>query len=225
MNKLESIKKDFKNKNILLEALTHRSWRNENKNKRNHNERLEFLGDAVLELVVTDFIFRKLPKKPEGILTILRGKIVNTTNLAKVAKSLSLGKALYIGKGEEKEGGRKNTSLLANSVEALIGAIYLDQGYEKAEHFINENILHDFDEKLAQPLKDNKSTLQETVQSKKYPAPKYKVLSQKGPDHNKIYIVGVYVNHKKIGEGKGSSKSRAEQEAAKSGLVTFQSKD
>ncbi|KKS77637.1 MAG: Ribonuclease 3 [Candidatus Woesebacteria bacterium GW2011_GWB1_43_14] len=224
MSKLNLIKKKFKDKNILLEALTHRSWKNENKNKRSHNERLEFLGDAVLELIVSDFLFHKLPTKPEGILTILRGKIVNTTNLAKVARALSLGNELYIGKGEDKEGGRENSSLLANAVEALIGAIYLDKGYDEAEKFIENHVLHDFEDKLSQPLKDDKSSLQEAVQSKNLSAPKYKVLSEEGPDHNKVYVVGVYIENKKYGEGKGQSKSKAEQTAAKAGLVTFNSK-
>jgi ribonuclease-3 len=218
MTNLNSIRKYFKNKKILEQALTHRSWVNENPKKRGTNERLEFLGDAILEFVVSKEIYEKFPNKEEGYLTALRANIVNTRNLSLVAKKLALGKALYLSKGEEETGGRENPSLLADTVEALIGAFYIDQGLEKTEAFIKTNILNDIKEKLKHPLKDAKSRLQEIVQAKSKPAPKYVVVEESGPDHNKKFITEVVVNGKVWGRGIGKSKGEAEQAAATKAL-------
>src|SRR5260221_7222439 len=147
----------FKNKKLFEQALTHRSWVNENPGSRNSNERMEFLGDAVLELVVTDYLYNKLPDKEEGYMTALRANIVNTTNLAKLARKIELSKNIYLSKGEKQTKGDDNNSLLADTVEAIIGAIYIDGGIEKAREFIIENLLTDVDEKIKEPLKDPKS--------------------------------------------------------------------
>lgn len=219
MTDIASLKKTFKNKDLLTQALTHKSWVNENKGERESNERLEFLGDAVLEIVVSDALFKEFPEKEEGYLTSLRANLVNTVNLAKVAESLDFGKDLFLSKGEEETGGRQNPSLLADTVEAVIGAIYIDQGLKKATKFIKDNLLTEVPEKIKEPLKDAKSRLQEFVQAKGYPAPKYKVIKEEGPDHAKIFVVEVNVNDKIWGTGKGKSKSEAAQNAAEKALL------
>ncbi len=217
--KIEEIKKQFKDKKRLEEALTHRSWVNENKDKtRKNNERLEFLGDAVLEFIVSKNLFLEFPEKNEGFLTTLRANLVNTTGLASVAKELDLGKYLYLSKGEEETGGRTNPSILADAVEAIIGAIYVDQGLENAEKFIRENILSKTQDLIKKPLKDPKSRLQERVQAKGMPAPKYVVVKEMGPDHQKTFVVRVNINGQLLEEGMGKSKSEAEQQAAQKAL-------
>src|SRR5258708_2216467 len=180
---VDNLKAKFKKKELLEQALTHRSWVNENPNKRGTNERLEFLGDAILEFVVTDHLYKKLPDKEEGYLTALRANIVNTINLAKIATKMKLGEAIFLSKGES-ESGAKNNSLLADTVEAIIGAIYLDLGLTEATNFIHENLLTDLDEKIKEPLKDAKSRLQEMAQAKGLATPKYKVIKEVGPDHD-----------------------------------------
>ena len=212
------IKKLFKDKSLLDLALTHRSWINENKRGRETNERLEFLGDAVLEFVVSNELYQRFPKKPEGFLTALRANLVNTTNLANFAKTIGLGKEIYLSKGEEEGNGRNNSSILADSVEALIGALYRDGGTEAAYSFITQNLLANLDEKLKEPLKDPKSSLQELVQAQGEITPKYKVVSETGPDHNKTFVVEVVVGGKVLATEKGKSKSIAEQEAATAAL-------
>lgn len=219
MTDIASLKKTFKNKNLLTKALTHKSWVNENKDKRESNERLEFLGDAVLEIIVSDALFREFPDKEEGYLTSLRANLVNTVNLAKVAENLNLGKDLFLSKGEEETGGRNNTSLLADTVEAIIGAIYIDQGLKEASEFIKENLLNEIPQKIKEPLKDAKSRLQEFVQAKGYPAPRYRVIREKGPDHSKTFVVEVNVNDKIWGTGKGKNKAEAAQNAAEKALL------
>ncbi len=209
---------DFKNKNLLKQALTHRSWVNENSENNGTNERLEFLGDAILEFIVSKEIYARFPKEEEGYLTALRANLVNTKNLASVATSLKIGDMILLSKGEEDGGGRLNSSLLADTVEAIIGALFLDQGIEASEKFINDNILIDVDKKASLPLKDPKSLLQEKVQAKGYSAPKYQVISEIGPDHNKEFTVEVIVNGKPEAKGKGKSKSEAEQDAATNAL-------
>ena len=212
------LKKLFKNHDLLSQALTHRSWVNEHPKVRNHNERLEFLGDAVLELVITESLYHSFPKKPEGYLTALRSNLVNTQNLADLATKLKVGKSLFLSKGEEEGGGRTNPSLLANTLEAVIGALYLDQGLETVRGFIKDNLLSEIPEKITKPLKDPKSRLQEYVQAKGLPTPKYKVLAEEGPDHDKQFIVEVFIANNSWGTGKGKSKSEAEQESAKKAL-------
>ncbi len=218
MQNLAKIKEQFKSPDLFDQALTHRSWVNENKNIRNTNERLEFLGDAVLEFVVSDYLYKNFEDKEEGYLTALRANLVNTQNLASVAQSLEVGKFLFLSKGEDEGGGRENQSLLADTVEAIIGVIYLELGLKKATEFINENILKDVNDKLKSPLKDPKSLLQEKVQAQGNGTPKYKVVKEIGPDHAKKFVVEVYVANKSIAEGIGKSKSIAEQEAAKVAL-------
>lgn len=208
----------FKNSSLFDLALTHRSWVNEHKGSRESNERLEFLGDAILEFVVSKKIYDEFPDKEEGYLTALRASLVNTTALANVATKLNLGQLIYLSKGEEESGGRTNHSLLADTVEAIIGALFMDQGLGAAEKFINSNILIDLKEKAAQPLKDSKSSLQEYVQSKSLPTPRYKVISETGPDHDKNFVIEVTVGDKVLGKGEGRNKSTAEQEAAKNAL-------
>lgn len=210
--------KNFKDKSLFDLALTHRSWVNEHKGVRTSNERLEFLGDAILEFVVSKELYKKFPDKEEGYLTALRANIVNTVSLADLAKKLNLGSILYLSKGEEESGGRTNPSLLADTVEAMIGAIYIDRGIDDAEKFILENLLIDVEKRAAEPLKDPKSLLQERVQSQSLPAPKYQVVEESGPDHDKKFVVEVVVSGEVWGRGEGKSKSLAEQEAAKDAL-------
>src|SRR6266404_727481 len=185
MQKLDDLKKTFKDNDLFDQALTHKSWVNENPGKRGSNERLEFLGDAVLELIVTDYLYKKFPEQPEGYLTALRANIVNTINLATLAKKINLGEKIYLSKGESFTNGDKNNSLLADTTEAIIGAIYLDQGTKSARAFIVENLLGDLPEKLKAPLKDSKSRLQEGAQAVGFSAPKYKVTKTFGPDHDR----------------------------------------
>jgi ribonuclease-3 len=213
---MEDIKKIFKNLDLLDQALTHKSWLNENPNKRESNERLEFLGDTILQFEVTKYLYNEFPDKSEGYLTALRANIVNTVNLAKFAKEINLRDFIYLSKGESDT--RDRISLLADTVEAIIGAVYLDQGIEVASKFIHKNLLNDIDVKIKEPLKDDKSILQETVQAKGGFAPKYKVIKISGPDHDKEFTVEVFVNGKSAGEGKGHNKSQAEQNAAKVAL-------
>lgn len=218
MTDIKSIKNVFGNSELFDLAMTHRSWVNEHKGKRTSNERLEFLGDAILEYIVSEELYKKFPKKDEGYLTALRSNLVNTSSLAETAKKLNLGDEIFLSKGEEEGGGRQNTSLLADTVEALIGALFIDSGIKKAKKFIVQNILNDLDKRAKQPLKDPKSSLQEYVQAKGFPAPRYQVVSQIGPDHAKKFIVEVFVQDEVWGKGEGNSKASAEQEAAKNAL-------
>ncbi len=222
MNDLSNIKSIFKNPNLFEQALTHKSWVNEHPGTRTSNERLEFLGDAILEFVVSKEIYESFPDKEEGYLTALRANLVNTVNLAEVAKTLNLGEQLFLSRGEDDGGGRSNSSLLADTVEALIGAIYMDQGLDAAYEFIKSNLLIQIDEKTKTNLKDPKSRIQEYLQSKGLPAPKYKVVAESGPDHNKNFVIQIHVNSEAIGEGTGKSKSEAEQKAAEAALTKFE---
>ncbi len=222
MNKnLQSL---FKNKKLYELALTHKSWVNEHPKERTSNERLEFLGDAILEFIVSDEIFSLFPDKEEGYLTSLRANLVNTKNLSEIAKKLNIGQELFLSKGEVETGGRTNPSILANAFEAIIGALYLDQGLEETRKFIKNTVLSHLKERLEKPLKDSKSLLQEYVQSLSFPAPRYRVVSESGPDHDKRFVVEVLINSKSWGRGKGKNKQEAEQEAAKAALVNFVSK-
>jgi ribonuclease-3 len=219
MTDIKSIKEAFKNKDLYDLALTHRSWVNEHKGQRSSNERLEFLGDAILEFVVSRNIYDQFPDKEEGYLTALRANLVNTVALSEFAKKLDLGVALYLSKGEEDSGGRTNPSLLADTVEAIIGAIFIDRGVDDAEAFIKENLMSDVEKRAAEPLKDPKSRLQEYVQSQGLPAPKYKVAEESGPDHSKKFVIEVVVNDSSWGTGTGKSKGAAEQAAALQALA------
>ncbi len=218
MNDFQTLKKSFKDKNLFEMALTHRSWVNEHKDIRRSNERLEFLGDAILEFVVSEIIYNNYKNKEEGYLTALRAKIVNTVSLSEAANKLELGKYLFLSKGEEDTGGRSNQSLLADTLEAIIGAIFLDRGISECRKFIEEYILNNLDEISKEPLKDPKSLLQEIVQAKGYSTPKYIVTNEEGPDHDKNFTIQVLVDGNIMGTGSGKSKSEAAQNAAKNAL-------
>ncbi len=208
----------FKDKEYFEMAMTHKSWVNEHHGTRRSNERLEFLGDAILEFVVSKRIYKEFPNKEEGYLTALRANLVNTVSLAKVATRLDLGSKLFLSKGEEEGGGRKNTSILADTLEAVIGAYFLDDGLKAADKFINDNLLKYLDEYVAEPLKDAKSNLQEIIQAKGFPAPKYQVISEVGPDHDKQFTIEVFSNGNSLGKRVGKNKSEAEQCAAEVAL-------
>lgn len=208
----------FNQPQLLTTALTHRSALNEVKGIQSY-ERLEFLGDAVLELVVSDYLFRKYPKKPEGDLTHLRSQMVQTKTLARAATKLKLGENLIMSKGEAAAQGSENVSLLADCFEAVIGAIYIDQGLDNATKFIKLNLLKSIDSIIKEAhVIDYKSQLQEVWQRKYQLTPIYKIDKVTGPDHNKNFQVNVYLNQKIKGAGKGKSKQEAQQQAAKSAL-------
>lgn len=219
MTTVDKIKTDFNNQSLFDQALTHRSWVNEHKGIRTSNERLEFLGDAILEFVVSREIFVKFPNKEEGYLTALRANLVNTVALAEFATRINLGSILYLSKGEEESNGRTNPSLLADTVEAIIGAIFIDRGIADVNDFIINNLLVELDKIASTPLKDPKSLLQEYVQSLGLLAPKYKVIEESGPDHDKKFIIEVFVENSAWGQGEGKSKSTAEQAAAGQALT------
>lgn len=219
--KLEALEKklnlNFKKRALLEQAFIHRSYLNEVRGKNlASNERLEFLGDAVLEFLTSSFLYRQFPKREEGELTNIRSAIVCTKTLAKIATKLKLGHFLKLSKGEEKEGGRKNPSILADTFEAFLGAIYLDQGIDQAQDFLDKNFFSDAKKIAAQEsLKDPKSLFQEIVQEKIKNSPTYEVLKEEGPDHAKKFQVGVYVENSLYGVGEGKSKQEAEEEAAR----------
>lgn len=210
----------FTNLDLFVEALTHRSYLNEHRDYMgHHNERLEFLGDAVLELAVTDFLFKKYPAKPEGELTSYRAALVNTVALAEVARELGISDYLLLSKGEAKDTGRARDVILADSFEAIIGAAYLDQGFAAAEAFVAENLFGKIETIIEKrSYQDAKSRFQEVAQEKRGVTPSYETLSQSGPDHSKVFTVGVYVGKEEIARGDGQSKQEAEQAAAQAGL-------
>lgn len=209
----------FGNIALLQQALTHRSYLNENKDYGlDHNERLEFLGDAVLELVVTEYLFNKF-SNPEGELTSWRSALVNGEMLAKVAKGLGVEEHLLMSRGESKDTGRARQYLLANAMEAIIGAIYLDQGYEEAKKFILETVVVNLKDILEKKLYlDPKSYFQEKAQENQRITPSYKVTKEWGPDHDKHFVVGVYLGDELVAQGEGNSKQEAQREAARKGL-------
>ena len=215
---------NFENGDLIKTACTHRSYLNEHRSTvTEHNERLEFLGDAVLELVVTDFLYLTYPDKPEGELTSWRAALVKTESLAELADQLKLGQFLLMSRGEAKSGGRTRMALLANLVEAIIGAIYLDRGYEVAAKFIDKNINSKLDNILKQGLHiDAKSHFQEVAQEKEGVTPHYEVIGEEGPDHDKIFEMSVFLNKKIWGTGKGNSKQTAQQAAAEDALKKYE---
>lgn len=209
---------NFNQKELLIEAFCHRSFLNENPSfKYPHNERLEFLGDAVLELIISEELFKRFPEKTEGELTLMRSNLVCQELLSQVAKNLDFENFLLLSKGEQKEKGKKK--ILANAFEALIGAIYLDKGMKEAKSFVLKH-LSPFLEKILKegPFKDPKTHLQEIVQEKLKITPTYQVLKEWGPDHKKNFLVGVFFGEKLIATGEGGSKKEAEEEAAKEAL-------
>jgi ribonuclease-3 len=213
----------FKNKDLIIEALTHRSYLNEYpKWHLPHNERLEYLGDAVLELIVTDALFRKFPNQPEGQLTVLRAALVNYQILARVAENIDLEDFVLMSRGERKDTGRAREVILANAIEAVIGAIYLDQGFEKTRVFVEKFVLIHLDEVLkTKSYKDAKSELQEVIQEKLKVTPTYAVRGESGPAHERRFTMGVYFGGQLIAEGEGLSKQDAEIEAAKNALRKY----
>lgn len=218
------LKIEFKNPKLLEEALTHRSFLNETKDTIPSNERLEFLGDAVLELLVSNYLFKTFPDFPEGKLTNLRSAIVNTKTLAKVAKNLKLGDYLRLSKGEEAGGGRKNASLLADVFEAVLGALFIDQNLERVDQFLKDGLFPLVSDVIKNgTYHDYKSLLQEKSQEKYKVTPTYTVIKEEGPDHAKTFFSAVYIDKEKIGEGKGKTKQEAEADAAKAGLISLES--
>lgn len=211
----------FKNPALLHTSLVHRSYLNEKKSEVASNERLEFLGDAILEFIVSDSIYRNYPRLDEGKLTALRARLVNTISLAEISKSLGIGEALYLSKGEIEGGGRSNQSLLADAFEAIVGAIFIDQGIDGARQVIDQFVLPKAEAALTR-LKDAKSLLQEVVQAQGRVTPIYRVISQIGPDHARVFTVGAYVNQTELGVGNGKSKQVAEQKAAEDALTNLQ---
>lgn len=210
----------FADKSLLKQAFTHRSYINEHRGAPlSHNERLEFLGDAVLELAVTEFLFAKYPERPEGELTSFRAALVNTSTLSTVATGLGMNDFLLLSRGEAKDTGRARQYLLANTFEALTGALFLDQGYKAAQHFVAENIFPLTDDIVAQRLfQDAKSAFQEKAQDTVSVTPTYRSLKEIGPDHDKQFTVGVFLGEELVATGEGKSKQEAEQAAARAGL-------
>ncbi len=211
----------FTDKMHLLTAITHRSYLNENRDaKQDHNERLEFLGDAVLELVITDFLFNKYPDKPEGELTAVRAALVNTVSLADASTKLGVNDYLLMSKGEAKDTGRARQYILANVFEALIGALYMDKGYETAKEFIGAHLFEKTDTIVQNRLwQDPKSRFQELAQEHVSVTPSYETLAQVGPDHDRVFTVGVFLKDEKVAEGNGRAKQEAEQAAAEAALA------
>ena len=210
----------FKNEDLLHQAFTHRSYLNENPDfKLDHNERLEFLGDAVIELIVTEHLFKDYPEKAEGDLTNWRAALVNAKMLTSVAEDLGFNEFLLLSRGEGKELGKARAYILANAFEALLGALYLDQGYKPCDDFIKKYLLVNLAEIIKDgSYKDAKSKFQEEAQERVSITPNYKVIKESGPDHEKNFIVGVYLDKELVAEGKGTSKREAEEAAAELAL-------
>jgi ribonuclease-3 len=227
MNKTNNLSKlgksigiKFKNQDLLGQAFVHRSYLNENPGcGLEQNERLEFLGDAVMELVVTNHLFKNYPNNPEGDLTTWRAALVNSKMLAEIATKLKFNDYLMLSKGEGQDTGRARQFILANTFEAVVGAIYLDRGFEKAEKFLEKNLLCEFKRVLEQKLYlDPKSHFQEEAQGKMGITPSYELVKEEGPDHAKSFEIGVYLNGDLIAVGKGPSKQTAQEQAAKEAL-------
>lgn len=213
----------FKDQALLTTALTHRSALNEKNSSANiSNERLEFLGDAVLEHATTKFLYDKFPDEPEGILTAYRSALVKTESLAQIASELGLGEKLHMSKGEEATGGRSNIGILADTMEAFLGALYLDQGFETVNELLNKILFPNIDEIISKKLyRDAKSYLQEVVQALGHETPTYKVITEVGPDHDKEFTVSVSVEEAVVSTGTGKSKQHAQQDAARKALNKY----
>lgn len=224
LNELEKrIGYEFKNKALLKQALTHSSFANEQKiNKLADYERLEFLGDAVLELISSEFLFRENPQLTEGKLTKLRSSMVCEPALAYCARDLELGQYMLLGRGEEATGGRKRESITSDAMEAVIGAIYLDGGFQDAHDFIHRFVLSDLENKIL--FYDSKTVLQEMVQAMPESEFRYELIGESGPDHDKEFLVEAVLDGKKIGAGKGRTKKSAEQQAAYEAILYLRSK-
>jgi ribonuclease-3 len=210
----------FTDKALLQRAFTHRSFINENpRSGLEHNERFEFLGDAVIELIVTDYLFRNFPTHAEGELTAFRSALVNAIIMGEVATELNMNDYLLLSKGESKDTGRARQTILANTYESFVGGLYLDQGYEPCKNFITATLLPRLENIIKQKTwKDAKSQVQEEAQERVGVTPSYEVMSESGPDHDKYFTVGIYFGTQKIAEGKGRSKQEAQQNAALAAL-------
>lgn len=217
----QSIGITFTNKKLLEQAFLHRSYINENpRSGLEHNERLEFLGDAVVEIIVTDFLYRNYPQSTEGELTAYRSALVNAVVIGDVARNLQMNDYLLLSKGESKDTGRARHTILANTYESFVGALYLDQGYEVSLHFVTTTLLPRLSEILAKKSwRDPKSRVQEEAQERVGVTPSYQVLGETGPDHDKYFNVGIFFGDKKIAEGKGKSKQEAQTAAAVAALT------
>lgn len=214
----------FRDKRLFEQSFVHRSFLNETKQELASNERLEFLGDSVISFIVSQNLYGKYPNFDEGILTNLRSLLVNTKSLAGCAKELDFGNYLKLSKGEEESRGRQNQSLLADSFEAFIGALFLDQGIDSVSAFLNLILLPKAESYVkSKTFKDPKSLLQERVQSQRQSSPLYKVMNERGPAHAKVFTVGVHVDKILLGKGEGKSKQEAEENAAKEALITLSS--
>jgi ribonuclease-3 len=212
---------DFQDKDLIEKAFIHRSYVNESGRKNlEHNERIEFLGDAVLELSTTEFLYKKFPEKKEGEMTSLRSALVNTDSLGIHAAKLNMGDYLFMSRGE-KASVKGRDHILANTFEAVIGAIYLDQGFASADNFLKKNLFGYIDEVIENDIhRDSKSFFQEQAQEHTGFTPEYRVMKQMGPDHDRIFVSGVFLGEGEIARGEGTSKQKAEIDAAKNGLVT-----
>ncbi len=220
----EKIGYKYKNPNLLLEALTHSSFANEQKiNKRGDYERLEFLGDAVLELVTSEFLFRTNPDMPEGKLTRLRASMVCEPSLAYCARDIELNKYLRLGKGEEMTGGRHRDSIISDAMEAVIGSLYLDGGFSVAHDFIHKFVLSDLDDKIL--FYDAKTVLQEMIQEQPQGSLSYLLIKEEGPDHDKSFWVEAYVNGEALSKGCGRTKKAAEQQAAYEAILKLRGQE
>jgi ribonuclease-3 len=216
----EAVGVSFNDPDLLRQAFTHRSYLNEHRDASwGHNERLEFLGDAVLELIVTHFLYEKFPTKPEGELTAYRAALVNAVTLSEIAGGMGMNDFLLLSRGEAKDTGRARGVLLANAFEAVVGALYLDQGYDAAKALLEKKLFPKIEQIVAEGLwQDPKSTLQEKAQEHEGVTPSYSVLREEGPDHDKHFIVGVRLKDELLAEGEGKSKQEAEQSAARNAL-------
>ncbi len=216
----QNIGVQFNDVALLRQAFTHRSYLNEHRGEAGgHNERLEFLGDAVLELIATHFLYEHFPQNTEGELTAYRAALVNAVTCAQIASEIGMNDFLLLSRGEAKDTGRARNILLANAFEALVGAIYIDQGYDAAKQFISERLFPKLDEIIREKLwQDAKSSLQEKAQEFEGATPNYKVMAETGPDHDKHFVVGVYVRDVLLGQGEGKAKQEAEQSAAAAAL-------
>lgn len=211
----------FKDRSLLALAFIHRSYINENKDVKQHNERLEFLGDSVLGMLISDYLYRYLPSTPEGELSVLRSRLVEASSCFNYVQKYDLGKYLLLGKGERMNDGRGRESILADLLEAIMGAIYLDGGLEAAKRFLFKNFSMEIDAILKMPVRNYKALLQDYCQKNFQHTPTYKVISEEGPDHSKMFKIGVVIKDKEIGYGQGSSKKEAQQWAAADALVNY----
>jgi len=209
----------FKDKELLQHAFYHRSYLNEAKHIKESNERLEFLGDAILSFLTSHFLYSTYPESPEGVLTNIRSSLVKTKSLGESAKVLGFGELLFLSHGEEESGGRNNMSLLADSFEAFLGALFIDQGIDAVKQFLTEHLFQKTTEIVeTKSYLDFKSLLQEIVQEDTKMSPTYQVAKSEGPDHNRLFYIEAYMGTKKLGEGKGKSKQEGEQAAAQNAL-------